>query len=60
MEKWFKTWIRKIHCKFLKFDNSYFKFVNNDNYDGQWINGKRNGFGTYNWANGETYEGEWV
>jgi 1-phosphatidylinositol-4-phosphate 5-kinase len=24
------------------------------------MNGKAEGFGTYTWANGETYKGEWV
>lgn len=30
-----------------------------DVYEGEILNGKRHGRGTYTWANGDTYEGEW-
>ncbi len=28
-------------------------------YDGDWINGKPNGYGKYNYKNGEYYIGQW-
>jgi len=28
-------------------------------YSGDWFHGKRHGFGTHKWENGEEYEGEW-
>lgn len=30
-----------------------------DVYEGEILNGKRHGHGTYTWADGDTYEGEW-
>lgn len=30
-----------------------------DVYEGEILNGKRHGRGTYTWANGDTYEGDW-
>ena len=37
------------------------KVVYNDgsSYDGEWLNGYQDGYGTYVWPNGEKYEGEW-
>ena len=34
-------------------------YPNGDTYDGQYINGIREGYGVYRYANGEKYEGEW-
>ena len=36
------------------------KYPNGDVYDGQYINGIREGHGVYRYANGEKYEGEWL
>ncbi len=33
---------------------------NNGYYEGEIVNGKRNGFGTYYWNSGSRYEGNWV
>lgn len=33
------------------------RFSNNDKYEGYYINGKRNGKGTYIWASGDKYTG---
>ncbi|CAF3703444.1 unnamed protein product [Rotaria socialis] len=35
------------------------KFSNGDIYEGQTMNGKKQGEGTYKWANGGEYTGEW-
>jgi hypothetical protein len=35
-------------------------YSNGDSYEGDWINNKRNGQGTYTWKDGDIYEGEWV
>lgn len=35
------------------------EYKNSDTYEGETLNGKRHGIGTYTWANGDTYEGEW-
>lgn len=35
-------------------------FPNEDNYEGQFLNGKRHGEGKYTWANGSSYEGSYV
>ncbi len=34
-----------------------FKRYRNGNYEGQFYNGKRNGFGIYRWDSGTVYEG---
>lgn len=28
-------------------------------YEGQWLDGQRNGYGVFYYANGSKYEGEW-
>ncbi len=35
-------------------------YSNGEKYEGQWLNGKRNGIGTYVWNNGDTYSGDWT
>lgn len=35
------------------------KYDGGDVYEGEILNGKRQGEGKYTWANGDTYEGEW-
>ena len=30
-----------------------------ENYIGQWVDGKAEGYGVHVWANGDKYEGEW-
>lgn len=37
-----------------------FAYYNGDTYSGQWLNGKRNGYGTYRWANGAQYTGYYL
>lgn len=32
---------------------------NNNAYMGKWYRNKAEGYGTYTWPNGDTYEGEW-
>jgi hypothetical protein len=32
----------------------------NNEYVGEWANGKRNGYGVYQYASGAVYKGEWV
>jgi len=40
--------------------NGKIKFTNGDWYEGEFKNGKRDGFGTYFYPNGKIrYEGEW-
>ncbi len=34
--------------------------VGTDRYEGQFVNGLPNGYGTYTWANGDKYTGEWI
>ena len=33
---------------------------NGDTFEGNFVNGKRNGHGVYTWANGVRYEGNWI
>ena len=37
----------------------YKSFSSGDKYQGYFMNGKRNGLGTYKWPNGDEYKGEW-
>lgn len=37
-----------------------YKWTNGNIYEGEYLNGKRNGRGKYTWVNGDTYEGEFV
>ncbi|MBK9503987.1 MAG: hypothetical protein IPO03_01015 [Bacteroidetes bacterium] len=37
---------------------SVFKLENGDMYTGQWVNGTREGYGRYDWANGAFYVGD--
>ena len=32
----------------------------NNKYYGDWVNGRRNGFGIMNYSDGSKYEGEWI
>ena len=34
--------------------------ANGDTYQGQWLNGMANGYGTFVDSQGSTYEGEWM
>ena len=34
-------------------------FADGGFYDGDWIKGKKEGFGTFRYANGSVYVGEW-
>ena len=46
--------------KELKNPNTYLmKFRPELGYWGEWKNGKRNGFGKYNWEDGQRFEGYW-
>jgi radial spoke head protein 1 len=36
------------------------KYVNGDEYTGQWLHGKKQGKGVYNYSDGDYYDGEWV
>ncbi len=36
-----------------------FEYHSGYGYKGEYVNGERNGKGTYKWQNGTTYEGEW-
>ncbi len=36
------------------------KYVNGDEYTGQWSQGRKQGKGVYNYADGDYYDGEWV
>ena len=36
-----------------------FNFSNDQEYTGEWKNGKRHGQGTYTFSNGQKYVGEW-
>lgn len=35
-------------------------YKNGNKYTGQFMNNKPHGKGKYFWANGETYDGEWI
>jgi hypothetical protein len=35
-------------------------YPNGDEYDGEWVKGKRHGRGVYTWANGDEYYGGWA
>lgn len=35
------------------------QFPLKNQYEGEWVDGKRHGFGTYQYATGATYTGEW-
>ena len=37
----------------------YFKWNNGDVFEGQMLDGKRNGKGRMTWASGQTYDGDW-
>ena len=34
-------------------------YPDGNSYDGDWVEGKKEGFGTYRWANGQVYVGEY-
>jgi len=36
------------------------KWLNGDQYDGDWSGSDRHGKGTFTWANGNQYVGEWL
>ena len=36
------------------------KYVNGDEYKGNWLNGKPSGVGIMNYDNGDKYEGNWL
>ena len=48
-----------FQCEFTKclFRKLY---QNGDSYEGDWVNGKRDGKGKMIYANGDAYEGDWV
>lgn len=61
--------IMKGDCEYIK-NEPYWKYyhkkngynsvtLSNGGYEGELIDGKRNGYGTYTWDNGDKYEGEW-
>jgi hypothetical protein len=33
---------------------------NGGSYEGEWLNGKRDGNGKYVWPDGSYYEGDWI
>jgi hypothetical protein len=37
-----------------------FTYVNGDEYNGQWVNGKMHGRGKFVWSNGEVFDGDWA
>lgn len=42
----------------MKSGNGVYKFVNTEEeYDGNWENDLKNGFGHYLWSNGDKYSG---
>jgi hypothetical protein len=49
-------------CTGSNWDRCYGEFTYNDGtrYQGQWLNSKRNGQGTYYFVNGDKYIGQWV
>ena len=49
-------------CTGSNWDRCYGEFSYNDGtkYQGQWLNSKRNGQGTYYFVNGDKYIGQWV
>ena len=56
MEKWQTTRYFKIKSEFLgKGKKTY---ADGESYDGDWIEGKKEGLGTYRWADGSIYVGE--
>ena len=57
MEEWRITRYYKLKSKFL----GEGKWTTSDgySYDGDWIEGKMEGFGTFRWADGRVYVGEW-
>ena len=34
-------------------------WTDNSNYNGNYVDGKKNGIGKYSWADGSSYNGEW-
>ena len=37
-----------------------YKYQNGHKYEGEWLNKKKHGFGTFTWSTGETYVGNYV
>ena len=37
----------------------FIHWQNGDTYEGQYVNGKRTGYGVYTFSTGDIYEGEW-
>jgi len=36
------------------------EYANGNSYEGDWLNNKYNGIGTYRWSDGSYYVGEWL
>ncbi len=36
-----------------------FYYANGSKYKGDWVNDKKQGWGTYDWQDGSRYEGQW-
>jgi hypothetical protein len=52
-----KNGIGEIHWYLQRIENSQYTLVNS--YYGQFVDGKRHGYGTFLYANGSKYEGDW-
>jgi hypothetical protein len=37
-----------------------YEWPSGNRYEGEWLDGKTNGFGVKVWGNGDRYEGEWL
>jgi hypothetical protein len=35
------------------------EYYNGDKYDGEWVGGKKEGKGMYEWIDGDYYDGDW-
>ena len=44
----------------LSVNKKIITYENGDKYEGDFLDGKRNGKGIYTWPNGDKYEGDWV
>lgn len=40
-------------------DNKYHEFYKYQSYEGDWVEGKKHGYGTFIWKNGDKYVGYW-
>ena len=50
---------RNFQGRLIPYGKGITVYENGNKYEGEYVNGKRQGFGVYTFADGEKYEGEW-